>query len=60
MPTSHPRIAQVRTAEIDGSRPSQDRTFTTSSAVIVLDGASHSGPSDSDGGWLAEIIGNAL
>lgn len=53
--------AEVVTAERAGSgRPSQDRIFTTSNTVIVLDGASHPTPTARDGGWIAEQIGREL
>jgi hypothetical protein len=55
------RLAHVMTATRDGSHgPSQDRIFTTPSAVIVLDGASQPEPSEHDGGWLAQVLGKQL
>ena len=53
--------SSVRTAERPGTdKPSQDRVFVTSNAVVVLDGASQPEPSDRDGGWYAGVLGNTL
>ncbi|KUL39286.1 protein phosphatase 2C domain-containing protein [Actinoplanes awajinensis] len=63
MPTSRSRItaARVRTADRPGrSRPTEDRIFRTSNAVILLDGASQPDTSDLDGGWYAETLGRVL
>lgn len=61
MPSMRPLSVQVATAECSGgSRPSQDRIFTTDNAVVVLDGASQPDPSPLDGGWIADQIGQEL
>lgn len=63
MSASNTRLSHfsVRTAGRAGShRPSQDRIFTTPDAVIVLDGASQPEPDDRDGGWYADVLGEAL
>jgi hypothetical protein len=45
-----------------GRRPSvnEDRVFTTTTAVIILDGATQPDSSDHDGGWMADTIGRAV
>ncbi|WP_329014980.1 protein phosphatase 2C domain-containing protein [Micromonospora rifamycinica] len=60
MPDPVPR-PEVVTAERPGrNRPTEDRIFTTSNAVIVLDGASQPEAGTRDGGWLAEQVGRRL
>ncbi|WFE62414.1 protein phosphatase 2C domain-containing protein [Micromonospora sp. WMMD714] len=60
MSATNPR-PEVVTAERPGrDRPTEDRIFTTSNAVIVLDGASQPEASTRDGGWLAEQVGRHL
>lgn len=56
------RVARIQTAERPGAptRTSEDRIFTTHSAVIVLDGASQPEPSEHDGRWLADTLGKTL
>lgn len=62
MPAADARLATVRWAERPGSpgRPTEDRLFTTSTAVVVLDGASQPDPAERDGGWLAGTLGHVL
>ncbi|WFE94873.1 protein phosphatase 2C domain-containing protein [Micromonospora sp. WMMD987] len=60
MSATNPR-PEVVTAERPGrNRPTEDRVFTTSNAVIVLDGASQPEASTRDGGWIAERVGRRL
>jgi serine/threonine protein phosphatase PrpC len=55
------RVVAMDIASRSGSRSdSQDRVFTTGSAIVVLDGASSSKPQHRDGGWYAEALGTAL
>lgn len=63
MPTPRSRVAatRVRTAERPGrDRPTEDRIFCTSSAVILLDGASQPDAGELDGGWYADTLGGDL
>jgi serine/threonine protein phosphatase PrpC len=41
-------------------RPTEDRIFTTANAVIILDGASEPDPTDRNGGWYAETLGQEI
>ncbi len=61
MPSTNTRVT-VRTAERPRpDRPSEDRIFTTTNAVIVLDGASQpDGGGHRDGGWLADTLGREI
>jgi hypothetical protein len=59
-PTRAPVVPIFRAERSNGSRPSEDRIFTTGNAVIVLDGASQPDPSTHDGGWLADQLGTDL
>jgi protein phosphatase 2C-like protein len=58
--TGAPVVPILTAGRPKGSRPSEDRIFTTEHAVIVLDGASQPDPSDHDGGWLADQLGTDL
>jgi hypothetical protein len=61
MSTANSRLAQVRIAERrGGDRPTEDRIFIASNAVIVLDGASQPDQPERNGGWLAEQVGSRL
>jgi hypothetical protein len=61
MPPTRAPVVPILTAERpNGSRPSEDRIFTTEHAVIVLDGASQPDRSLHDGGWLADQLGSDL
>lgn len=61
MPPASAPVVRVSQAErSNGSRPSEDRIFTTDQAVIVLDGASQPDPAVHDGGWLADQLGSDL
>ena len=63
MPTPRSRVAaaRVRTADRPGrNRPTEDRIFRTSSAVILLDGASQPDAGSLDGGWYADTLGRVL
>jgi hypothetical protein len=61
MPSAAPRVVPILCAERgNGTRPTEDRIFTTDRAVIVLDGASQPDPTPLDGGWLAEQLGRTL
>lgn len=59
-PTRAPVVPILTAERSNGSRPSEDRIFTTRNAVIVLDGASQPDPSVRDGGWLANQLGADL
>nr|MDT0662862.1 protein phosphatase 2C domain-containing protein [Micromonospora sp. DSM 115978] len=43
-----------------GSKPSQDRIFTTANAAILLDGATSAHARRYDGGWFADRLGRAI
>jgi hypothetical protein len=61
MPPSAPPVVPILCAERgNGTRPTEDRIFTTDRAVIVLDGASQPDPTPLDGGWLADQLGGTL
>lgn len=61
MPSTNTRLATTRTAErATPGRLSEDRIFTTTNAVVVLDGASQPDASERNGGWLADTLGRDL
>lgn len=61
MPPTDTRIASIRTAQRPGpDRPTEDRIFTATDAVVVLDGASQPDANEYDGGWLADVLGRQL
>ena len=58
--TYAPVVPILRAERSNGSRPTEDRIFTTKNAVMVLDGASQPEPTERNGAWIADQLGADL
>jgi hypothetical protein len=56
----HPGFSVVTGELPGGDRPSEDRIFRASGAVIVLDGVSTVSDDQPRGGWYAQVLGERL